>query len=64
VSEMGRERAMERVVAQAGLVLRAEASFRESLPYQPREAVWDLYREKLAGPLSGLRDAVEAAADH
>ena len=37
----------------------AYRDFRSSLPFQPREAVWDLFSEKLAGPLAVLSVALE-----
>lgn len=40
---------------------RAFRSFRTSVPFQPRDALWHLYTEKLAGPLERLRAALEAS---
>lgn len=37
----------------------AHRHFRSSLPFQPREAVWDVFSEKLAGPLDELRAELE-----
>lgn len=43
----------------AETVDRSAESFRSSLPYQPPEAVWHLFREKLVWPLSRLKQWLE-----
>jgi len=49
----------ERIEAAARRVDAAYRDFRSSLPFQPREAVWELFSEKLAGPLAVLSVALE-----
>lgn len=47
----------------AEMVDRAHASFLSSLPYQPREAVYDMYREKLRGPLNNLHNVLRETSE-